>query len=154
MKSTVVVILEGQKKLGDKKRRSFSNLPQSQSGSMTNITSNLKNILADLNNIKDPRVREEVKEQIVNELKKMQNSVSDIGLDSSSQLILKMKIDNIRKEIERVTLEREDILRELGVSIDDKDEIERMITRELRIKVNKLAKEKIDEAMREALTYG
>lgn len=65
-----------------------------------------------------------------------------------------LEVDNIRKEIERVTLEREDILRELGVSIDDKDEIERMITRELRIKVNKLAKEKIDEAMREALTYG
>jgi|TARA_B100000035_G_C21031118_1_gene568507 hypothetical protein len=65
-----------------------------------------------------------------------------------------LEVDNIRKEIERVTLEREDILRELGVSIDDKDEIERMITKELRIKVNKLAKEKIDEAMREALTYG
>ena len=65
-----------------------------------------------------------------------------------------LEVDNIRKEIERVTLEREDILRELGVSIDDKDEIERMITRELRIRVNKLAKEKIDEAMREALTYG
>lgn len=71
-------------------------------------------------------------------------TLSDIILD----------VDNIRKEIERITLEREDILRELGVSIDDKDEIERMITRELRIKVNKLSKEKIDEAMREALTYG
>ena len=71
-------------------------------------------------------------------------TLSDIILD----------VDNIRKEIERVTLERENILRELGVSIDDKDEIQKMITRELRIKVNKLAKEKIDEVMREALTYG
>lgn len=89
-----------QKELGDKKRTSFSKLPQSQSGSMTNITSNLKNILADLNNIKDPRVREEVKAEILNELRKMQNSVSDIGLDNSSQLILKMKINKIIKGLE------------------------------------------------------
>ena len=126
---------------------------------MNNTLSNINNVtLASIKDIKNPRLRQNVANNLISQLREL--SINKADFSESEKLILKMlsdiilDVDNIRKEIERVTLERENILRELGVSIDDKDEIQKMITRELRIKVNKLAKEKIDEVMREALTYG
>jgi len=63
---------------------------------------------------------------------------------------ISQEIDIIRKEVERITLEREAILRELGVSIDNKEELEKMITQEINEKINAMAIEKVNQMVKEA----